>query len=209
MTKPAIILALVAITLIPLGCGPASRTSQTLAVSTAFLTALELFSDAKDVYAESVREAVGPTVEELSDPSKSALTGVAASWEIRWIEAEKKALKLQERFNEVTSAAEPYFDKLNEISSSISDPRLLEAERQRNASAREKWDDAYKDAFQTMKKLERLRQKGHDIHSVLLGAAMRDQIGGYVRELKAISHDADQLVKELDRLVTHGQELLT
>jgi hypothetical protein len=191
------------------GCS-GSQTQSVLHVSKTFLNDLGVLRASSNVYHDDVQEAVASAKKELAEAKdvKIDLPKVAAEWEKKWKKVDEQTAVLEKNFKAVEHASKAYWNKLDEVTTAITDPKLREREKKKNDEAKSKWADAYENAKTQIEKAKKLRDKGRDFQNVMLAVTLRGQLAEYTETLNEIAGEAANLLQELERVTEQGKSIV-
>jgi hypothetical protein len=191
------------------GCS-GSQTEAVLHVSKNFLNDLGVLRASSSVYHDDVQEAVASAKKELAEAKdvKIDLPKVAAEWEKKWKKVDEQTAVLEKNFRAVEHASKAYWNKLDEVTTAITDPKLRAREKKKNDEAKGKWEDAYENAKRQIEKARSLRNKGRDFHNVMLAVTLRGQLAEYTDTLNEIAGEAATLLQELERVTEQGKSIV-
>jgi hypothetical protein len=191
------------------GCS-GSETQSVLHVSKTFVSDLGALQASSTVYHDDVQQAVDSAKKELAAAKdlKIDLPKVAAEWEKKWKKVDEQTAVLEKNFKAVEHASKAYWNKLDEVTTAITDVKLRGREKQKNDEAKSKWEEAYANAKRQIEKAKALRDKGRDFYNVMLAVALRGQLAEYTETLNEIAAEAATLLQELERVTEQGKAIV-
>lgn len=130
-------------------------------------------------------------------------------WEAEWLGVHTKFKTLSERFNSIGVAADNYFQQLDDITESITDPQIKTLEQEKNRQLREKWDTVHQQAAADLAALGNLINRGDDFEKVIQLYVLRASVGEGIVQLQEISTEAQRLLKQMEQLTVEGRKLIT
>ncbi len=206
MKKGLIVLAGIALALSVASCR--WKTTKTALKNGEVLKAsVESFEKNRKILSDKLITSLEEAEESLTQESPD-LPQVSKDFEIEWNNIQKRYEKLKLDFSDVGENSTTYFDKLNELSSSISNERLRKEELAKNADLRKKWEVSYKEAEVNIQKITTVLEEGHDFHMVLVASSIRQKLEQNVEELRRIAEQAKSLLTDLEAFTQAGRELV-
>lgn len=196
------------------GCGRAPPTArQALIAAKAFIDALLALDDVSKVFQGHVVGVVHSTKRNLATVTSGGganidLSQVALDWEEKWKAVSELVTALEKQFSEVKAKSDKYWQILDDVTLGIGDSEVRKAEEKKNKKSKEMWDGAYAAAEKNIKLAAAIKDKGSDVHKVMLAAALRRQLAEYTSTLDSIAREAEALLKSLEVLTVQGRSLV-
>jgi len=168
---------------------------------------IESFEKNRSKLSEKVIESLQEAEEGLTEEDPN-LAKVSKDFESEWTGIQNRYRKLKNDFAEVGQSSEDYFNKLAELSGSISDEQLRQQEMAKNEELEMRWQSTYQKAAINIEKVEAVLESGHDFHMVLVASSIRQKLEQNVEELNRIATQAQELLNELETFTQAGRQLV-
>lgn len=191
--------------------GPQAKPKKTVteeAVSTAdnLKLAVDQFEASRKDTSKAITETTKTTNTALQ-VKKPQLEGIAKDWEDRWTKVKEQAQTLEANLKAVGERSLKYFEQLESLANSISDPGLRGPEQEKNRALKQRWTQVYTAACKDVEKLRPVVVKGDDFHKILLGAALRQSLEKDMKAIEDIANQAEIVLRSLEPLTEEGRKL--
>jgi hypothetical protein len=193
--------------LLLLGSCKWKTTKTSLKQGDALKSSLESFEKNREKLSEEVVESLEDAGEALAAENPD-LPEVSKDFEKEWTSIQNRYKKLKKDFDDVGETSSDYFNKLNELSSSINNEDLRREELAKNKELRRRWDRTYNQASINVAKVTNVLEEGNDFHMVLVASSIRQKLEQNVDELNRIAEQAKALLAELETFTQEGRKLV-
>lgn len=168
---------------------------------------IESFEKNRSKLSEKVIKSLEKAEDELTadDPN---LAKAAKDFEAEWTGIQNRYRSLKKDFENVGQSSTDYFNKLEELSSSITNVSLRQQELSKNVALKSRWQETYQQAAVNIEKVETVLEAGHDFHMVLVASSIRQKLEQNVDELNRIAEQAQQLLSDLEAFTQAGRALV-
>ncbi len=170
-------------------------------------SSIENFEDNRVKLSEKLVSGLEEAEEALSAENPD-LPEVSRDFEKEWTSIQRRYKKLKNDFERVGKSSNDYFEKLDELSGSISKESLRAEELAKNDALRNKWQKTYNEAEINVNKVTEVIEAGHDFHMVLVASSIRQKLEQNVEELNVMSKQAKELLADLEGFTQAGRELV-
>ncbi|MEM1324402.1 MAG: hypothetical protein AAGI23_00530 [Bacteroidota bacterium] len=193
--------------LLLLGACKWKTTKTSLKQGDALKSSLEAFEKNREKLSEEVVESLEEAGEALAVENPD-LPDVSKDFEKQWTSIQNRYEKLKKDFDDVGETSSDYFNKLNELSSSIQNEDLRKEELAKNKALRQRWDRTYNEASVNVAKVTNVLEEGNDFQMVLVASSIRQKLEQNVDDLNRIAAQAKALLAELETFTEEGRKLV-
>lgn len=170
-------------------------------------SSVESFEKNRRVLSEKLVSSLEEAGQSLSEENPD-LPKISKDFEVEWTGIQNRYDKLKKDFADVGTSSADYFNKLDELSGSITNEQLRKEELAKNAVLRRKWEASYKVAEANIQKITTVLAEGHDFHMVLVASSIRLKLEQNVEDLQRIADQAKTLLSDLEAFTAAGRQLV-
>ncbi|MFM8449042.1 MAG: hypothetical protein ACKOAY_02960 [Haliscomenobacter sp.] len=170
-------------------------------------SSVESFEKNRQVLSEKLVSSLEDAGESLSGEQPD-LPKISKDFEVEWTSIQNRYGKLKKDFSDGGESSTAYFNKLDELSGSITNERLRREELSKNAALRKKWEASYQVAASNIEKITVVLEEGHDFHMVLVASSIRQKLEQNVEDLQRIATQAKTLLSDLEAFTEAGRQLV-
>lgn len=184
-----------------------TRTKKYLEYGQDLKESIEDFETNRKEFTDELKTVTVQTSEEFAEGGKH-VSEIAENWDERWSDLTGRLNKLKKDFSDVGKSSGKYFTNLEELIAGIRDDGLRREEIRRNEEVHNQWSRAYRDAAQSLTKIEEVMYEGNDFYKVLVASSIRQQVRSDIKELESITLKALALLDELKEFSEEGKKLI-